>query len=86
MTPKFDPMQRESLKSCPFEKHRGKPWTAVVALDRRYVEWLVSGEGPKLDPDLEETLINLLEAEDETEDTVDQMYGGARDMFDERND
>lgn len=89
--PRFDPMKRDSLKNCPFDKHRGKPWNLVVSTDRKYVEWLVSGEGPALDPDLEETLINLLEMEDELEDTVEKMYGeyrnnnlkSLRDLFDD---
>ena len=53
----------EYLEFCPFPKHRGTPWAVVLDEDRRYVEWLVSGDGPPLDPDLEEHLIEGLDGE-----------------------
>lgn len=71
----FDPMKRQSLKFCPFKKHLGRSWNDIVTIDRAYVEWLVSGEGPEnLDPELEDVLIDLLEREEEYEDIVDDMY------------
>lgn len=49
------------LEVCPFQKHEGEKWEDVVAEDRRYVEWLVSAEGPALSTDLYEKLTELLE-------------------------
>ena len=47
---------------CPFPEYEGVPWDVVVEEDRKYVEWLVNGEGHELDPDIEDALIELLEA------------------------
>ena len=49
------------LETCPFPKHRGVPWEDVVEDDRRYVEWLVGGEGPEMDDELYDHLMELLE-------------------------
>lgn len=46
---------------CPFPKHEGKRWEDVIAEDRQYVEWLVSGSGPNMSVFLYEHLIELLE-------------------------
>lgn len=52
------------LTRCPFPKHRGELWEDVVAEHRRYVEWLVSGDGPEIDEELYDRLIDLLENND----------------------
>lgn len=49
------------LTHCPFRKHRGESWEDVLEEDRRYMEWLVSGEGPDLGQELYDTLMDLLE-------------------------
>lgn len=49
------------LTHCPFPKHRGERWEDVLEDDRRYLEWLVSHEGPDLGEELYETLMDLLE-------------------------
>jgi len=50
------------ITRCSFPKHRGVLWTTVVILDRPYMEWLVSLEGPTtLANDLFEYLMTLLE-------------------------
>lgn len=49
------------LKVCRLPKHDGEPWCDVVEEDRPYVEWLVSGDGPELNDDLYDELMELLE-------------------------
>lgn len=51
----------EDLETCNFPKHAGVPWVEVVEIDRPYVEWLIGGTGPSLQPDLEDHLTDLLE-------------------------
>lgn len=46
---------------CPFPQYRDVPWDTVVEEDRAYVRWLVSGEGPDLEPAFYDFLTNLLE-------------------------
>lgn len=47
---------------CRFAKHEGERWEAVVESDRRYVEWLISGEPDfDIDDDLGDYLTDLLE-------------------------
>jgi hypothetical protein len=48
---------------CHFRKHRGKEWTKIVREDPGYVEWLVSHDGPEIDGELYDYLIDLLEGE-----------------------
>ena len=85
MSPTFDPFSKEQdkfkdqLKYCPFDKHKDREWEDVLARDRSYVAWLISGEGPKLDPELEEHLTDLLENDTEYFDTVETMYEDYRD-------
>jgi len=58
---------RDYLRFCPFPKHEGVAWEEVVEQDLRYVEWLISGEGPNLEPDLLDHLTILLEERDSDE-------------------
>lgn len=51
----------DPLRFCPFPKHLHEPWERIVDVDRPYLEWLVGGDGPLLDPALEEKLVELLE-------------------------
>ena len=47
---------------CPYPEHHGEEWTEVIEIDRKYVEWMVSGEGPEsLNDKLYEYLMDLLE-------------------------
>jgi len=46
---------------CRMKKHNGELWEYVVDEDRPYVEWLVSGDGPKLWEALYDYLMDLLE-------------------------
>lgn len=60
--PKFTPRMDLDL-ACRMQKHNGKLWEDVVQEDRPYVEWLVSGDGPKLWEVLYDYLMELLEEE-----------------------
>lgn len=61
---RFDPNKFKSpLETCPFAKHEDEPWEDVLESDRLYIEWLVSGEGPKLSERLYDHLISLLEGD-----------------------
>lgn len=51
----------DRLWICPFPKHQGEEWADVVDEDRRYVEWLISAEGPEMDQELYDYLEDLLE-------------------------
>jgi len=53
----FDP-----LKMCPFPEHYGAEWAELAHINRNYLHWLISGEGPDMDPDMEEHIVNLLES------------------------
>lgn len=46
---------------CPFPKYKYRLWVEVVSEDRKYVEWLVSGEGPEMSDALYDHLMDLLE-------------------------
>lgn len=46
---------------CPFPKYKDWPWMDVLSEDPKYVEWLVSGKGPKMSDQLYDLLIELLE-------------------------
>lgn len=48
-------------ETCPFPKHRDRPWSDVLEDDRPYLEWLVSGEGPDMDEGLYDLITDLLE-------------------------
>ena len=52
------------LRVCQFPKHEGESWYDILEEDRRYIEWIVSLDGPgvpHLSPILYEFLIELLE-------------------------
>lgn len=46
---------------CRFPKHEGKLWEDILEEDREYIDWLVSGDGPEIDSDLYDYLMELLE-------------------------
>lgn len=50
-------------KYCHFPKHEGKLWVDVIAEDRQYVEWVVSGGGPYIEDRLYDYLMDLLEGD-----------------------
>lgn len=51
----------DRLVHCPFPKWQGVPWEDVLSEDPSYILWLVSGESPKIDEELYDHLIELLE-------------------------
>ncbi|MGD9631376.1 MAG: hypothetical protein AB7V18_19225 [Pyrinomonadaceae bacterium] len=51
----------DRLAHCPFPKWQGALWVDVLEEDPSYIEWLISGEGPKMDDELYNHLIELLE-------------------------
>jgi len=51
----------EALLVCPWPKYKGEAWEGVVEKDRAYVEWLVGGEGPTMDAEVYDALIEFLE-------------------------
>ena len=46
---------------CPFPKHRGESWQDVVDDDFDYAEWLVSAEGPDMDDEMYDGIMDALE-------------------------
>lgn len=54
--------------TCRLPKHKGKLWVDIVMEDRGYIEWVVSGEGPIIDSDLYDYLMDLLENMEEEEE------------------
>lgn len=66
---KFDfskkPLYKPSLVRCPFPKHGGKLWADVIEEDPKYIEWLLSGDGPELHEELYNKLTRLMEGEEE---------------------
>jgi hypothetical protein len=46
---------------CRFPKHKGERWEDIVKDDPEYVEFILSGEGPHLDEEQYDYIMELLE-------------------------
>ena len=54
--------------TCHFPPHKGELWEDVVREDRKFVEQIIGMFGPKIEEELEDYLVSLLEeAEEESQ-------------------